>query len=328
MLLNEILFISLISILILVFITFATSWLIARLLCKPKRYQPNKTPENFDLPFEDIEFYSGKVKLRGWFIPSCYSNPSSKIIILNHGWSSNMSRMLYLAKHLHKNGYSVLLFDFRGHGNSNSDGPITLLKFAEDIISAINFLIKYKLKKETKIGILSHSMGASAGILAASMDSRIDAVGSCSAFDNPQKISASFLRCLRVPKFLIRLNFIFITRWLGRPIESVAPINVIKKIKCPVFLIHGSDDKIVSPKNLERLYNTSNSDTTEKLLVPKGDHHRIIRNPEFAEYVSKFFNKSFESNSELTVINKIPIRDEIKQAPFEKKELTEVSDVI
>ena len=168
-------------------------------------------------------------------------------------------------------------------------------------------------------------MGASAGILAASMDSRVKAVVSFSAFDDPQKISSAFLRCLRVPNFLIRLNFIFITRWLGRPIENVAPINVIKNIKSPILLIHGLNDKIVLPQNSERLYNKSNKLKTEKLFLQNGDHHRITRYPTFIKYVISFFKKSFESDLELRVKDKIPLKNAVTNVRSKERMLSEIS---
>jgi len=279
------------------------SWLIARFLCKPKRHLPNKIPADFDLPYQDINFRSGKTKIRGWFIPVSYSIQNKPVIILNHGWSSNSSRLLHLAKKFHNAGFSVLLYDSRGHGRSDSNGPITLLKFAEDIISAIDFLYRNFLIDYSGIGVFGHSMGGSAGILAASMDPRIKALVSCSAFDDPKLISTNFLRCLKIPRFLIGLNFVFINKWLGKPIESIAPINIINKITKPILLVHGSNDRIVSPKNLERLYQFSIKDRTKKLILPGRDHRNIIQDEEFAESVIMFFKKNLKFKNELRVFD-------------------------
>jgi len=275
------------------------SWVIARRLCKPRRHIPKKTPEDLDLPFENVSFRSGKAKLKGWYIPSSYSRPNKDTVILNHGWSSNSSRMLFLAQKFHNAGISVLLFDFRGHGRSDSDGPITMLKFAEDIISGVNYLFKNKLTSEAKVGVFGHSMGASAAILAASMDLRIKALVSCSAFDDPKAVSTIVLRCLKIPKLLIKLNFMFITKWLGKPIESIAPINNINKIEIPILLVHGSIDRIVSPKNLFRLYDQSKKEYSKKWYLQDKDHRKIILDQEFTEGVIEFFRENLISENEI-----------------------------
>lgn len=143
------------------------SWVFARLYCRPKRRLPTKTPADYGLPFESVTFTSHGAPLQGWFI-SLEGNPTrSPAIVLAHGWSNNAAQMLPVACALHQAGFRVLLYDARGHGSSGDDGPITIVKFAEDLRSAVGYLGGRPDVDATRLGVVGHSLGGAGAILAA-----------------------------------------------------------------------------------------------------------------------------------------------------------------
>ena len=54
--------------------------------------------------------------LRGWYLPT---SERRRLIVLVHGMWSSWLEMAALGRDLHHRGYDVLLFDLRGHGQSD-----------------------------------------------------------------------------------------------------------------------------------------------------------------------------------------------------------------
>src|ERR1044072_5757456 len=57
-------------------------------------------------------------RLNGWFFES-QSNPDTATIIFFHGNGGNIRNVSWLAQRFAKNGFDVLLFDYRGYGASD-----------------------------------------------------------------------------------------------------------------------------------------------------------------------------------------------------------------
>ncbi len=93
-----------------------------------------KTPQDFDIDFEEaiIPSVSGK-KLHSWLLPVA---GSQETLVILHGWGGNTELMLPLAIPFHKAGMNVLLIDSLNHGKSDSALFSSLPRFAEDLGSA------------------------------------------------------------------------------------------------------------------------------------------------------------------------------------------------
>lgn len=268
------------------------SWAFARLYCRPKRRPPAKTPAHYDLPFEAVTFHSHGVPLRGWFIPSKGNPAPPPTVILAHSWSYNAGQMLPLARALHLAGFAVLLYNARGHGDSGKDGPITILKFAEDLIAAVDYLMGRSDVDAARLGAVGHSLGASAAIVAASTEPRLRAVVSSAAFADPETLTADFLRALHVPRWpFLWLICRFIERWLGARMREVAPRNRIGQIHAPLLLIHGESDRFIPSSNMSILSERARREQVENWLVAGRGHSDVIRHPDFDSRVVGFLKK-------------------------------------
>jgi hypothetical protein len=89
--------------------------------CDAVFFQPNShfyyEPPQFGLRYEDVSFPSGDgTKLHAWFLPG--SAPVRGTIVFFHGNAANISNHLYAVRWLPHEGYAVLLFDYRGYGES------------------------------------------------------------------------------------------------------------------------------------------------------------------------------------------------------------------
>jgi hypothetical protein len=72
----------------------------------------------------------------GWFIPG----REQATVILLHGFGCQRQEMLDYAQVLHQAGYSTLLFDFRGRGDSDGDAVTLGLYEQQDALAAVEYL--------------------------------------------------------------------------------------------------------------------------------------------------------------------------------------------
>lgn len=284
---------AVLGLVIIAAIIIGFSWLFARLYTRPKRRLRTETPDDYDLPFESITFKSHGKKLDGWFIPADGNPIPRPAIIAAHGWSNNASQMLPVARQLHEAGFGVLLYDARGHGASGNDGPMTILKFAEDLIAGIDYLQERRDVDTTRLGVVGHSIGAASAILAASNEPRIRALVSSSAFADPTAITVDFMRCLHLPhRPFLWLILYFIERWLETTMAEVTPQNRISHITAPLLLIHGASDRFVPSSNMKALCMRAPQQQTRCWLVPGRRHSDVMLDPHFGTQVTDFLQKN------------------------------------
>lgn len=127
----------------------------------PPRTSSLITPQALLLNSQGVQMITAdNVKLSGYYIPGRGAS-----IVLCHEFGSNLGSLFPLASAFNQAGYSVLLFDFRGHGASG--GRISTLGAREklDVLAALKFL-KSRQPGGTR-GLVGISMGAYAGALAA-----------------------------------------------------------------------------------------------------------------------------------------------------------------
>ena len=125
-----------------------------------------------DLNCEKVEFSSRDgLQLCGWFIPG----RKRQVIILIHGLRESGRAMSYQARMLQKAGYSVLMPDLRGHGDSEGD-TITGVLEVNDILGALEYLETRPDVDADRIGILGISFGALVALRTATQTKSIRAV--------------------------------------------------------------------------------------------------------------------------------------------------------
>ncbi len=155
---------------------------IGNMLAKPGQAPVFDRPEDYDLNYENVEFTAkDDTQLRGWLI----KGKPDKVIVQSHfgtlcsrsGYTNQGKGMmkgyprdihfLKQAKYLNDAGYTVLMYDFRGHGESDT-GPSNMVTWgpdeAMDVVAAVDFISQHESYKEAKIGLLSICMGQGASI--------------------------------------------------------------------------------------------------------------------------------------------------------------------
>jgi pimeloyl-ACP methyl ester carboxylesterase len=208
--------------------------------------------------------------LNAWWLPA--TNENAPTIIGLHGWGGNAAMMLPIAQPLHAAGFALLFIESRCHGASDDDSFSSMPRFAEDIDAALVWLKRQAGVEGARIGVLGHSVGASAALLAASRGSDIAAVASIAAFEHPESIMRRFLAAKRVPFipfgwYVLR----YVQQVIGHRFDAIASINTIRTVTCPVLLVHGLDDSTVPASDAQHIHANAAPGISRLLLVP-GDH--------------------------------------------------------
>lgn len=130
-------------------------------------------PEDLGAPYEVVSFETGDgLTLRGWYVPS----ENGAAVAVMHGSGGARIRPLDHVRMLVRNGYGVLVFDVRGHGES--DGGTNALGWGAhpDAAAAAAFLEARDDVEPGRVGLLGVSMGAEIAITSAAQDDSFAAI--------------------------------------------------------------------------------------------------------------------------------------------------------
>ena len=234
-------------------------------MAPPERPQPH-TPADLGLPEVPVTLQSaGGTDLQAWFIPTRDRAPA---VVVLHGWGANASLMLPMAPHLHRAGFHSLFLDARNHGRSEHDDFVSMPRFAEDLDVAVDWLHGHE--DVTTVGVIGHSVGAGAALLAGSRRVDIGAIVSVSAFAHPGEIMAGAAPMNRFPGPVRSGIFRTMERTIGYSFDEIAPRTTVGKVTAPLLLVHGDADRVVPVSDLHEL--ASLAADAEVLVVPGADH--------------------------------------------------------
>ncbi len=243
-------------------------WL-RRKFVPPRRDQPH-TPEDVGLDAEEVWLTAiDGASLRAWHIPR--PGPAPLLVVI-HGWGGNASLMLPIAPILHGAGYSLVLLDARNHGASDQADHMSMPRFAQDIDVALDWASE--LPHVTAFGLLGHSIGAGASILVASRRADLAAVVAVGAFSHPWELMREASPVARLPRLVQWAIIRTMERVIGQTLDDIAPRTRIRQATCPIMLVHGGRDQVISHRDFDELSRLS-PPGSEALLVPDAVHDRL-----------------------------------------------------
>ena len=180
------------------------------------------------------------------------SDPNSKFTILfSHGNAEDLGDIRDFLEMMQIKGYSVFAYDYRGYGTSS--GRPSEKNAYKDIDAAYEYLVKKLNVSADRIIAHGRSIG---GAVAIDLASRRKLAGLI--------VESSFVSAFRV-----------VTRIRVTPFDKFNNIDKIKKVKCPVLMIHGKDDRIISLWHSEKLFEAVNKPKL-KFWVDGAGHNNLL----------------------------------------------------
>ncbi|MCI0411462.1 alpha/beta fold hydrolase [bacterium] len=224
------------------------------------------------------------------------ARPNGHAVLVCHGLAHDKYSGIRYVQYLLREGYLLVLIDFRNHGES--EGTITTYGHYEkqDLLATVRYLREGGF--QGRIGILGASMGASIALMTAAECEEIRAIILDSPFSSLTRISTEWAckmtRCPEaVLQFSIRLAYCWLYVAYRFWVPEVEPAAIAKKLRCPIFLIHGGADEKIPPHHSREIY--ENVPGEKELWIADNVGHLGVYLNHAREYetrVLQFFHKN------------------------------------
>lgn len=308
------------SIISLVILLLSAPCLIA--LRPQKEYQA--IPSDYGIIYKEVVIQTtDSLKIKGWFFPAqdtvgianaiigrmipvpqemkvkvrLYATedttPKPTIIICD-GDAGNMTDLIYYAYHLFTRGYNVLLFDWRGFGESSDwhieQDKLCYPQFLLDYDAAIDFVKHQPEVDSAKIGVMGFSTGAYLSFAMVAKRNDVSAYVGRALLTSFDDLLPILKKVNPTRNFMAPENY---------P-QELLPINAAQRVKIPAFLIVGEKDNR-TPVWMSKKIMSKLKGPKELWVVPNAEHGGVqgpefITYPEFFNKVVEFFNKHLKGN--------------------------------
>ena len=225
------------------------SWWLGGRLTAPANAPVGPKPP--DLELDDVEFESGRARVRGWWQRG---KPGGGAVVLLHPMGDNRRAMLDRARLLAREGIGSLLVDLRAHGETRGSRITFGLRESEDAHAAVRFA--RERSDGEKIAALGFSLGGASTLLGA-QPIAVDALVLEAVYPSlAEAIEARIAMRLGAvgSRILAPLFVAQIRPRLGSPISALRPIEGIRRLTSPVLVAGGSHDLKTPFAHTERLF--------------------------------------------------------------------------
>jgi uncharacterized protein len=245
---------------VLVILAIYVSCIILLYLIQTKLiFFPEKLPHSFKYTSSGYELFletSDHEKINALF----FQGPRSEVILYCHGNAGSLENWQFVGEELQDAGYSVLIFDYRGYGKSS--GKISEEGFYYDASACYEYL--RERYQEDRIIIYGRSIGTGVAV---------DLCAKAKVKGLILEAPYTSLVNLANEKF----GFFFPGFYLRTRFDNLGKIN---QIKCPLLLIHGTEDSLIPASESQKLFHSFNGE--KKLFLVEGGGHNDLSS--FSEY--------------------------------------------
>ena len=181
--------------------------------------------------------------------------PKACVIILTGIQQPSVTSFYSHAKFFQENGYSSVLMEVRGHGESSGDEITFAYKEHEDVEAVVEYI--QKKYPNTKIVLFGMSMGGAVVLNSFGRIEDIDGVIAMSAYSSWEDACMATLKEVEIPDYMCNVLKVFIRMhdFITYGVDSVKndPVKQVKNHRNrPVFLVHASGDYTVPIENFYR----------------------------------------------------------------------------
>lgn len=242
-------------------------------------FRPEILPKSFQykypFPFDEVHF---DMEDGGYINGVHFQVPNSKgVIYYLKGNSKSVKGWGKFAKDFVSKGYSFFMVDYRGFGKSSGRRTeVTLYNDAQHIYKWLS--TQYA---EEDIVIYGRSMGSGIATRIASWNKPKMLI-----LDSPY---FSFFYQIRNYAFWMPL------RWLLK--YQIRTDFFIKKVTCPVFIVHGKKDRLITFKQSELLKKQAPQEV-HLFPVAEAGHNNLPEFPEYHEWLYDVLNDELEDYDE------------------------------
>jgi uncharacterized protein len=246
-------------------VAVTASWLLGSALVRPVNH---RVPLPAGLPAQVVAIPGAGYAIAGWWLDRGDSSP---VVLLLHSIRADRSSMLSRARLLSDHGFSVLLIDLQGHGETPGAAITLGWRESGDVRAAREWL--NGVAPSRRIGVIGRSLGGAA-VLLGPQPSGFDAVvleavypRVARAIENRIRIRLGPLAPALTPLLLVQLK----PRWHLSP-RDLEPIRSMARLGAPVLVVAGSRDRHTTQEESEELFRAGAE--PKRLWVVNGARHQ------------------------------------------------------
>jgi len=224
---------------------------------KPEKLHPD-FKFKYDVPFRELNFdIEEGVRINGLHF---YRNEPKGLLLYFHGNTRSIKGWAKYAKDFYRFNYDVVLIDYRGFGKSTgrrSEGRM---------LSDVQFVYEALARQYSEEHLIVYGRSLGSGFAAkVASDNQPRYLILDAPYYNFKKVIERFLPILPV-RFVLRYH-LRTDKW-------------IQKVRCPVYIIHGTKDWLIPIRHSERLQKFNPRKIT-LIRIHGGGHNNL---PKFDEY--------------------------------------------
>src|SRR5436190_6176166 len=213
-------------------------------------------PAELAFPVADVTLpVAGSATLHAWWMPA--ARPDAKLVLYFHGNEGNVSTSIGETALLRSLGYSVLVVDYRGYGQSDGAYPSEASTY-EDAEAALAALMDDWRLKPRDIYVYGHSLGAAIAIDLAARHPELGGL----------IVESAFTSIYDMAKLDAKYGIFPVALLLNQRFESIRKVG---SLGLPVLYIHGTADRVVPYSMGLALYEQSGG-RKRFVAVPGGGH--------------------------------------------------------
>ena len=213
--------------------------------------------------FEPLELDGAGVRLKGWKFRAEGPVRRGTVLYL-HGIGDNRGSSVGIANHFVPQGFDVISYDSRAHGESEGTACTYGVYEKEDLLRILERV------EARPIILLGVSLGAAVALQTAAQTKLVSAVVAISTFSDLRSVARD-----RVPFFAsegnIRKAFALAEAEARFRVDDASPLLAAPAITAPVLMIHGAKDDQTPPVHSQRVYDSLRG-PKRLILVPGAGH--------------------------------------------------------
>ena len=264
--------------------------------------------------YEDVSFRATDgLRLRGWWFPAfpetgrggpAAPKAADKAVVFVHGRGQNRIASSFrpdlIAPLFLRHGYDVLLFDLRGHGESEGERYSLGQYEPRDILGAIDFVSHKGGVDRRRVAVLGESLGGGSAIMTVALDPTIGPVITDSAYaDGYTVVSEVGTNYTGLPSWFTP-GIVLMARLLDLDVAAVRPAEVVRAHPERAWLfIQCTDDQTVYAHHGTDLKAASANPHTVLWMVPGCGHVQAFTThpAEWEQHVFAFLDRELPASS-------------------------------
>lgn len=267
----------------------------------PRLFLQRETPESKGLTYEPFTATThDSLRLTGWYVHARADALVGTIVLL-HGYASCKERMLSVADFFSRNGFDVVLYDARAHGES--EGTYCSFGYfeASDVSRVVEAIWK-QFNLTRPVGLYGRSLGAVVALRALARDQRFQSAVLESPFEDFRQTVSNYLDLSlamgwRMISDVVADRAASLAHFSS---DSVVLLNDAHRVLQPVLVAHGLQDVEVSAEYGKSIFDHLGSPRKVWYPIPSAGHNDVFRagGAEYEQTLIQFFRSSLSASSQ------------------------------